>query len=157
MRTSGIPVRRVGNPGVFTNAVTAKDRSVEPATPRLNIICLDTINTPFLDQGRARADLIKFLAKSVERGELTTLLTLDRSGVHVVHDFTTDSAVLIAALQRVKGKSEMMSGENVNALNNDADLNADSHANGYSHGNAASHADGNTSAASCSEGIKRHQ
>src|SRR5947209_6626888 len=56
VRTSGIPVRRVGNPGVFTNAVTAKDRSVEPATPRLNIICLDTINTPFLDQGRARAD-----------------------------------------------------------------------------------------------------
>jgi VWFA-related protein len=125
VRTSGAPVHRVATPGVFTNAVARTAAGAGPSetpTSRLNIIVLDTINTPFLDQGRARQDLIKFLAKSVERGELTSLLTIDRGGVHVVHDFTTDSAVLIAALQRVKGKTDAMSGENVEAMNNGADL-----------------------------------
>ena len=125
VRTSGAPMRRASiAAGTFTNAVARNSNTAEPATPRLNIICLDTVNTNILDQGRARKDLVKFLAKTVEHGELTSLLTIDRGGVHVVHDFTTDSSVLIAALQHVKGKVDMMSGENVDAMNNGADLDA---------------------------------
>src|SRR5205085_7533676 len=72
VRTSGTPVHRASLPGVFTNALprAGTQAANESTTPRLNIIVLDTINTPFLDQNRARQDLIKFLAKSVEHGEL---------------------------------------------------------------------------------------
>ena len=94
---------RTAPPGVFTNVVQ-RDRV---QTPRLNIVVLDTINTPFLDQTRARQALLEMLAKSVDRHEVMTLLTLSRSGFTVVHDFTTDTGILIAALQGVRGATSM--------------------------------------------------
>jgi VWFA-related protein len=120
VHTSAAPVRRTRAPGVFTNAMQQGSSNVVSST-RLNIIVMDTLNTPFLDQTRARQALIKFLEKTVQSGELTALLSLDQGGVHVIHDFTEDMSVLTAALQRVKGKTNQMAGENTEALNSGAD------------------------------------
>jgi VWFA-related protein len=70
---------------------------------RITLIILDLINTPFLDQSHARAELLKYLLESVDQREPTGLLTLSSAGVRIVHDFTTDPRVLIAALHKVKG------------------------------------------------------
>jgi len=86
------------------------------APRRINIIVLDTINTPILDQTRAKQELVKFLTSSVSSQDLTSLLVLTRGGVRVVHDFTADPNVLVQALRKVKGRVDVMSGENTDAV-----------------------------------------
>ena len=99
---------------VFTNQQPANF-----APRRLNIIVLDSINTAFLDQTRARAQIIKFLSQSVSTNELTALLLFTRGGIKVIHAFTTDPVVLVRALQKVRGKVDAMAGENGNAVYTD--------------------------------------
>jgi VWFA-related protein len=88
-------------PGEFTNTLSAP----ESGPQRLTILALDSINTPFADQAFARQQLIKFLAQSAVRKEPTSLVVLTRWGVKIIHDFTTDPQILIAALKKVKGET----------------------------------------------------
>ncbi|HEX9112419.1 MAG TPA: VWA domain-containing protein, partial [Terriglobales bacterium] len=85
---------------------------------RITLIVLDLINTPFMDQAYARAELLKYLTQSVDRREPTGLFTLTRSGIHIVHDFTSDPRVLLAALRKVKGNASQLvdSPEDVEAI-----------------------------------------
>jgi VWFA-related protein len=85
-------------PGEFSNAVTGSG-----TTRRVTLIVLDLLNTTFTDQAFARKELLKYLSQSVDRREPTGLYTLNRSGLHIVHDFTADPGVLIAALHKVRG------------------------------------------------------
>jgi VWFA-related protein len=94
---------RPKNPGEFSNSL-AGDASAR----RITIIVLDLINTAFVDQAYARQDLLKYLAQSVDQREPTALYTLTRSGIHVIHDFTTDPRVLVAALHKVKGDTSQI-------------------------------------------------
>ena len=94
---------RLKNPGEFSNAL-----ATGTANRRITIVVLDFINTPFMSQAAARRDLLKYLTQSVDQREPTALYTLTRSGIHVVHDFTTDPRVLVAALHKVKGDSSRM-------------------------------------------------
>ncbi|MGA9475024.1 MAG: VWA domain-containing protein [Terriglobales bacterium] len=87
-------------PNMFTNEVTSSGRS----TRRITLIVLDALNTPFLDQTYARNQLLKYLSQSLDRHEPIGLFLLDRRGIHVVHDFTSDPEVLIAALHKVMGE-----------------------------------------------------
>ena len=91
------------NPNLFSNSVAGG-----PSARRITIIVLDFINTRFTDQAYARQDLLKYLTQSVDQREPTALYTLTRSGVQVVHDFTTDPRVLVAALHKVKGDTFQM-------------------------------------------------
>jgi VWFA-related protein len=91
---------RRANPDEFSNAVTGSG-----TTRRVTLIVLDLLNTAFTDQSFARKELLKYLSQSVDRREPTGLYTLDRGGIHIVHDFTTDPGVLIAALHKVRGDS----------------------------------------------------
>jgi VWFA-related protein len=68
---------------------------------RVTIVILDMLNTPFLRQGAAQKALIKYLSTSISRDEPTALFGLNSSGLHQLHPFTTDTAVLISALKRV--------------------------------------------------------
>jgi VWFA-related protein len=92
------------------------------ANRRVTIIVLDLINTPFTDQAYARKDLLKYLAQSVDQHEPTALYTLTRGGIRIVHDFTTDPRVLVAALHKVKGDAVQMvdSPEEVEAITGSA-------------------------------------
>src|SRR4051812_16460063 len=83
---------------VFTNTVKP-----EATQARVTIIVLDTLNTAFMDQVRARHEIIKFLS-NLEPGEPVALINLSKSGLNVIHDFTSDPAILAAAVKKVKGQ-----------------------------------------------------
>ena len=94
---------RPKNPNEFGNTLTGGQ-----SARRITLIVLDFINTPFAAQAYARKDLLKYLTESVDQREPTALYTLTRSGVQVIHDFTTDPRVLAAALHKVKGDTFQM-------------------------------------------------
>ncbi|MGD0506573.1 MAG: VWA domain-containing protein [Terriglobales bacterium] len=104
---------RPRNPNEFSNALAGG-----PSNRRITLMVLDLINTPFMAQAYARKDLLKYLTQSVDQREPTALYTLTRSGIHVVHDFTTDPRVLVAALHKVQGEPFQLvdSPEEVEAL-----------------------------------------
>jgi VWFA-related protein len=104
---------RPQNPNEFNNALAGGT-----SARRVTLIVLDLMNTPFLDQVNARTELLKYLTKSVNEREPTGLYTLTRSGVQVVHDFTSDPRILVAALHVVKGDTYQMvdSDEEVEAI-----------------------------------------
>jgi|HubBroStandDraft_1064217.scaffolds.fasta_scaffold00056_56 VWFA-related protein len=89
---------RPANPNEFSNSLAGG-----PSTGRITVIVLDFINTPLLDQANARKELLKYLSQSLDLREPTGLYSLTRSGLHVIHDFTADPRVLVAALHIVKG------------------------------------------------------
>ena len=94
---------RPRNPNEFSNSVPGGG-----STRRVTLIVLDMINTPFIDQTYARKELLKYLVESLNRREPTGLYALDRSGIHVIHDFTVDPDVLIAAVHKVRGDAYQM-------------------------------------------------
>jgi VWFA-related protein len=96
-------VSRPKSANEFSNALAG-----EASTRRITLMVLDLINTPFMDQANARKDLLKYLTQSVDQREPTALYTLTRSGIQVIHDFTTDPRVLVAALHKVKGDAFQM-------------------------------------------------
>ena len=108
---------RPRNPNEFSNSVGGA-----PSNRRITLLVLDFINTRFTDQAYARQDLLKYLTQSVDQREPTALYTLTRSGIHVIHDFTTDPRVLVAALHKVKGDAYQIvdSPEDVEALTGSA-------------------------------------
>jgi len=100
IRPSAGPVTRPAlAPMEYTNVVAGAS-----SPRRLTIVALDLVNTPILDQARAREQLIKYLAEQVDASNLTALVTIHRKGITVIQDFTSDPRTLVAALQMVKGK-----------------------------------------------------
>jgi hypothetical protein len=75
--------------------------AVDSGTQRLTIFVLDFVNSSLNEQRTARRDLLKFLSKSLDIKEPVSLLAVQQSGIKAIHDFTTDPAVLVAALERV--------------------------------------------------------
>ncbi len=73
------------------------------AARRLIIIVLDQMNTPYLVQTDARQKLFQALSSSLNNDEPKALLALTRSGLRVLHDFTSDPAVLAAAVRKARG------------------------------------------------------
>ncbi|MBV9574952.1 MAG: VWA domain-containing protein [Acidobacteriales bacterium] len=92
------PPPRTPNPNEFSN-YTAGDQSAR----RIIVVVLDLINTPFTDQAYARQQLLKYLTQSLDQHEPTALYVLTHTGLRVVHDFTSDPRVLVAALHKAKG------------------------------------------------------
>ena len=93
------PSRPAPQRGIYTNELN------NDSTPkRMTIFALDLVNTPFLDQSYARQQLIKFLAKRVDSQEPIALIAIKRNGISVLHDFTSDPAVLVAVLKKVSGE-----------------------------------------------------
>jgi len=103
IRTDPHPLPSPANNNEFSNFVDG-----EPSTSRITLIVFDLINTSFAAQAIGREELLKYLTESVDAREPTALYTLTRDGLHVVHDFTTDPAILVAALHEVKGDSYQM-------------------------------------------------
>ena len=101
------------DPKEFSNVLAG-----DPAAKRVTVIVLDFINTPFAAQAAGRQELLKYLTQSLDVREPTALYTLTRSGIRVVHNFTTDPQILVAALHKVKGDAYQMvdSEEDVEAI-----------------------------------------
>jgi VWFA-related protein len=104
---------RPKNPNEFTNSLAGG-----ASNARITLIVLDLINTPFIAQINARKELLNYLTPTVDQREPTGLYTLTRTGIQVIHDFTTDPRILVAALHKVKGDTFQMvdSPEEVEAI-----------------------------------------
>ncbi|HKD03035.1 MAG TPA: VWA domain-containing protein [Terriglobales bacterium] len=99
--------RATGEKGQFSNFDPGEGRH------RLTIIVLDLINTPFNDLSNARKALIDFLTRAAESGEPMCLLALDRGGVTVIHEFTSDPGILADALRRLPSNSAPLIHESI--------------------------------------------
>ncbi|MCU1305333.1 MAG: hypothetical protein JWN45_28 [Acidobacteriaceae bacterium] len=107
-----------GGPNQFTNYGDNSE------VQRITIIAIDTVNTPVLDQANLRLEVIKFLSEAAETGETFGLVALDRNGVHVLHDLTTDPSVLKQTVERLKNTHPAKEEVRADVLKDNVPLNA---------------------------------
>lgn len=89
---------------------------LDPEHPRsVTIVALDTVNTPFLDQAYGRKQLIKYLADTIDPNQVVALVMFTGGGLKIVHGLTSDPAVLIEALKKVRGELPLLQGDDLNA------------------------------------------
>jgi VWFA-related protein len=86
--------------GTFTNQL--EQRSGTPAA--VTAVLLDALNTKFSDQTYARQQVVKFLSQ-IHPEDRVAIYTLDTRGLQVLHDYTTDSAELVARLAKYRAVS----------------------------------------------------
>jgi VWFA-related protein len=86
-------------PRAFTN------QAITQHPKKLEIVVLDLWNTSLLKQGQARGGLIEILSKSAGEDALIALVVLQRNGIHLIHNFTSDRSVLMAALGKVQASA----------------------------------------------------
>jgi len=68
------------------------------------IIALDLVNTAYLDQTRAKQQLLKYLQEQLPERHFA-LVAITKDGLAQVHNFSSDPAVLVQALERVQGST----------------------------------------------------
>jgi VWFA-related protein len=68
---------------------------------QLLIIAIDLVNTPFLQQGRARQQLLKYLSEDMPQQPFA-LVAITRNGLRQIHSFSSNPAVLADALRRMQ-------------------------------------------------------
>jgi len=89
-------------PGVvsnrFVNSTAGGQTHLAPLPASLTVILLDGLNTAFTDQHYAKDALIKFLGQ-LQPGDRVAIYTLS-NGLRVLHDFTSDTESLLAALAK---------------------------------------------------------
>jgi VWFA-related protein len=86
-------------PDVYTNRLA--ERSAVPKS--VTVVLLDALNTEISDQAYSRRQVIKFLSQ-LQPQDRVGIYTLDYR-LNVLHDFTTDSSELIAAVSKYKGEA----------------------------------------------------
>ena len=75
-------------PGQFRESLAAKIQNRAMSS----VIALDTVNTPFLDQAYGRRELVKFLARNLDSGQVLALMLITSHGLKVVQGLTGDPA-----------------------------------------------------------------
>jgi VWFA-related protein len=99
MQPSEQPIHNaVAGANEFTNQLALNDN----APRRLVIIAFDLVNTPIADQAYARRQLISYLSQNLDPNCLYQLVAIESDGLHLLYDFTQDTAGLIQALQQVQ-------------------------------------------------------
>jgi len=68
------------------------------------ILAFDLVNTKFLDQNRARQDLIKYL-ETIPPNQRFALVAITQNGLAQVHNVASDPAVLLEALKKLQGST----------------------------------------------------
>lgn len=110
--------RVVVAPNSFTNQVAA-------ARPKkLEIILLDLLNTPESGRAEARRGLVQFLSQSTEPDTLLALLVLRADGVQIIHNFTSDPSVLVAAIKKAQAPVAALDTPVLNTNGGDVDAEA---------------------------------
>lgn len=98
LKTGKLAPRR--KPGAFedySNFVVEDDHPW-----RRTAILLDMINTPSLRQLEAKRQLTHYLLRNASQDEPMAVFGLNGSGLHELHAFTTDTKVLVDALQKLR-------------------------------------------------------
>lgn len=107
--TSKFPAAAL-KPGQFSS-LTLTDQ--QPRT--ITVIALDTVNTPFLDQASGRRELVKYLANSIDSGQVLALMIITSHGVKIVQGLTGDPAHLLEILKKVSGEMPSLQGVDIDA------------------------------------------
>jgi len=77
----------------------------------ISVVVFDTVNTPFLDQDYGRKELIHYLASNLNPGQSFAFVLLSSGGIRVLQSPTQDPAVLLQAVNRLKGELSTMEDE----------------------------------------------
>jgi len=108
IRANGAPIKKVQLPSNrFTNSVGAES----PKT--LEVIALDLINTPFAFQAEAKKAVTNFLLHLIDPNTLVSFFVLEPNHVYLIHNFTNDTSVLIAALKKVESRASSRDTQNM--------------------------------------------
>jgi VWFA-related protein len=91
-KVKSIPV----DPKRFTNEVVAEHPK------KLEIIALDQVNTPFASARDGSRAVVEFLAHNVDANTLLALVALTHNGPRIIHNFTSDPNLLIAAVNKAQ-------------------------------------------------------
>jgi VWFA-related protein len=87
-------------PHVFSNVF-----ATHPDAPTsITVVLLDLLNTSWTDQRRARKALVTFL-EQIRPHDRLAIFALGAHGLTLLHDYTTDSASLVAHLKKVNGET----------------------------------------------------
>lgn len=81
--------------GIYTNRVEQQG----PA--RLTIIAIDAVSTAITEQEEARKQILGFISNNISADQPVALIMLGQNKIKVLHDFTTDPRVLVAALKNI--------------------------------------------------------
>ncbi len=92
-------------PGEFSNLTLSEQ---QPRT--VTVIALDTVNTPFLDQTYGRRELVKYLASSLDTGQVLALMIITSHGLKIVQRLTGDPEQLLQVLKKVSGEMPALQG-----------------------------------------------
>ncbi len=73
-------------------------------TPRaMTLIAVDALNLSMGYQEQTRKDLLKFVTKNMMPNQLVGMVVMNKDGIKIIHDFTSDTELLLKALQNVTG------------------------------------------------------
>jgi VWFA-related protein len=86
-----------------------------PSGP-LTVLLIDALNTPFLDQARARTELIRYAATQLKPGQQTAVYALGNR-LYKLQDFTSDPQVLKSAIESFQPVSLPQHGSSMAPLN----------------------------------------
>ncbi|MFP5234906.1 MAG: VWA domain-containing protein [Acidobacteriota bacterium] len=95
------PVGPVATPKLPQNVFS--NFSAYPLPPAVNIVLLDSLNTTMDKQSWVHSQAVKFL-ENAKPGTQTAIFTMDL-GLHFIQGFTSDPAVLVAAIKNKKNNS----------------------------------------------------
>lgn len=87
-------------PTVFTNRLAARTGG------GITVILLDRLNSSFEDQKQARDQIIRYLARSRPEDRIA-FYVLESDAITVLHEFTSDTRRLVAALNRYLANSSV--------------------------------------------------
>jgi VWFA-related protein len=90
-------------PKLFPDTYANRVQNREGVPNSITIVLFDALNTPLADQFYARKQIIKFLEKQIQPQDRIALYTLGQK-LHVLHDFTSDTPSLLAALAKYEGQ-----------------------------------------------------
>jgi len=91
-------------PGIYSN----RSEYRMPAGP-ITVLLLDAANTPFNDQSYARTQMLKYVKEHSRSDQRMAIFTLTDT-LQVLQDFTSDSQVLMAALEQQRPEAQKMAG-----------------------------------------------
>jgi VWFA-related protein len=105
-------------PGIYSNEAQYR------AEGAVTAFVLDAANTPFADQASGRLQMLKYVATAMKPDQRIAIYTLTNT-LHMVQDFTSDPAVLTAALKKYTPQEPVL-GPGAAALISSAAGNTDS-------------------------------
>jgi VWFA-related protein len=107
---------------VVADAKTFTNRVAVDHPKKLAIIALDQVNTPFASARDGHRMLVQFLANTLDANTLLALVAMQHNGIHIIHNFSNDPAVLVAAVNKMRSTLNSQDTHSLDALGDNGDV-----------------------------------